>query len=99
MRWRLGLPGELSGCAWEIARAQQHLGRGFARECDREDFLGIVDDAQQFEVTLDQEFGLARTGRRLHDERARHVEGVAAGRDVGLEKRRVSCHGAAPCSD
>jgi hypothetical protein len=65
-----------------IEHAAAHFGRGFARERDGDDLLGLLHAREQREVTLDQQLGLARAGRGLHDERARDVERRRACRGI-----------------
>jgi hypothetical protein len=45
-----------------------HLRRRLDGEGDGEDFLGLLHDAEQVDVALHQELGLARARRRLDDE-------------------------------
>ncbi len=73
-----------------------HLGRGFAREGDGDHFFRIGNDRQQTQVTLDQQFRLARPRRGLDDERARNVERALARLHVVAQQLRVTTHCAAP---
>jgi hypothetical protein len=57
---------------------QLHFGGRFARECNGDDFLGMCNDREQIQVTLNQELGLSRPSRRLHNERAPDVERIGA---------------------
>ena len=51
-----------------------HLGCRLSGERDRHNRLGLIRPAQQREKALDQEFGLSRTRRSLHDKRLRMIE-------------------------
>ena len=58
--------------------AAAHFCRRLAREGDGDHFFGRFHAGEQGQITLNQQFSFARPCRRLHDERARHVEGVLA---------------------
>src|SRR3990170_1515125 len=61
-----------------LEHALAHFGCGFPGEGDGDDLLGLVHRRQKAEIALDQEFGLARAGRRLDDERARRRQRLLA---------------------
>ncbi len=73
------------GVAQRAQDALAHFGCGLARERHGDDALGTIDVRQQREVALDQEPGLSRARRRLHEERLPDVErGVARRRVLAL---------------
>jgi hypothetical protein len=55
-----------------------HLRRGLAGEGDGDDLLGMIDRGEEAQVALDEQSGLAGSGRRLHDEGARRIQGGIA---------------------
>jgi len=78
-----------------LEHALAHLAGGFAGERDGDDLLGMLHRREEPQVALDQEPGLARARRRLHDERARGVERAAARGRIG---DRGSAHRASSSS-
>ena len=56
-----------------------HLGRGLAREGDREDVVGLDAGAQQVDVALDEHARLAGAGRRFEHDVLRRIDGGARG--------------------
>src|SRR5690606_30816716 len=65
-----------------------HLRGGLAGERDGDDLLGLFHGRKQHQISLDQQLGLARSGRCLNDERLRRVEGGPA---CGLIRHCPSC--------
>ena len=55
-----------------------HFGRSLASKCQRDNPLGPLDACKQGQEALDQQFGLPRTRRRLHEKGSRYVQRVAA---------------------
>jgi hypothetical protein len=77
-----------------IEHAQAHLRGGLARERNGENLFGVLDDGEELQVSLDQQFRLARPGRRLDDERAADVEcGVPRAKIVRPQPLLLSRHG------
>src|SRR5260221_429897 len=77
--------GEAFGCS-AFARARMRS-RSAARadsrsSLDGADLFGLLHRAEQADVALHQELGLARAGGRLDDERAARVEGATTLRVV-----------------
>jgi hypothetical protein len=60
--------------AQRVGDALAHLAGCLARERHRHDLLRPFDGGEQREIALDQELGLARSCRRLHEKRARDVQ-------------------------
>jgi hypothetical protein len=61
-----------------LQHALAHLAGGLARERDGDDLLRMLHAREQAQIALDQQLGLARARRRLHDEGLRRVERAAA---------------------
>ncbi len=81
-----------------IDDALPHLGRGLAREGDREDVIRLDAGAQQVDVALDQHARLAGAGRRLEDDVLRRDRRRCARARRRPAKRPVvelGCRGAA----
>ena len=57
---------------------------------DRDDFFRIVHDGQKTQVTLNQQLGFARPGRRLDDEGSRNIECLDSRLDIVLQQLFVS---------
>ncbi len=71
--------------------ALAHLGRGLARERDRQDRVRIDARAKQVDVAVDEHAGLARAGRRLEHDVLGGVDGVPARlgiRQLGVDVER-----------
>ena len=59
-------------CQYAVA----HLRRCLARERDRDDLFGQLNRRQQRQIALDEQFGLARSRRRLDDEGQAGLQGA-----------------------
>src|SRR2546425_8341139 len=75
-------PGCCSRGSYFFQNPLAHLGGGLDGEGDGEDLLGLFHHAEELDVALHQQVGLARAGGRLDDEGARDVERAFARRGV-----------------
>ena len=89
MRFRRGISG--SGFAQRPDDARAHFRGGLSGERDRDDLLGLFDRGKQGQVALNEKFRLARSRRRLHDERTTGVERAAPCQVVGRSQAHVRC--------
>ena len=64
-----------------------HLGRGLARERDREDVIRFDAGPQQIDVALDQDPRLSGAGRRFEDDVSQGIDGRATSRGVSQGQR------------
>ena len=81
-----------------LENAMVHLGRRLTREGDRQNLLGRIDHRKQRQESRGQHGGLARTRRRLQQQRTMDVERLAAG--VTVQFQRLECtHDDASCGN
>ncbi len=79
-----------------LQHAILHFCGSLARERYCNHLFRGIDRCQQPQVALDQEFGLAGTGRGLHDEGTGHVQRLTTGLFVGGEQCDIMRHAVTP---